>query len=90
MCPYLIGGHEWDRKFRICDFYPRARLVGWNVSDGIGIQFHILFGSQTCQMNLISKMQNDTMSVWFHTLFGWHEMEMESNSIFCWVRRHVR
>ena len=30
----------------------------WNLS-GIGIQFHILFGSQTCQMNLISEMQND-------------------------------
>jgi hypothetical protein len=35
----------------------------WLAGNGIGIQFHSLFGSQTCQMNLISEMQNDRIAL---------------------------
>ena len=34
-------------------------IVCWLVGNGIGIQFHSVFGWQTCQMNLILEIQKD-------------------------------
>ncbi|KAE8723554.1 Scarecrow-like protein 13 [Hibiscus syriacus] len=45
------------------------RLVLWNVYEGIRI----------CE----------GIGIEFHILFGWQEMELESNFIFCLIRRHI-